>query len=255
MQYRSITSLALVALATTGSAQRVFTRASQSVREFDIFGRQTDGYQPEDEICGGEGSTCADACGDGYLECASSDEAVHCYNPAQEESCCSSGNGSSCLASFYCARDPETETFCCPEGASLEECAVEFGVTGALVSDIPAPVTSSSAAPEPTSSEAASSSISISSVVVIVDATSSFEISSAIPTEISSSIFANSTSFEPSFTSTVTTTATSESSSAETSGSGSDGAEEEEGDDDSAAIARGPAMALVAAIAMLAALF
>lgn len=99
MQYRFVTSFALVALFTTATAQqvRVFTRASQSVREFGVFGRQSDGYQPEDEICAGEGSTCAEACGRGYEQCYSGDEAIHCYNPAAEESCCSAGDGSASL--------------------------------------------------------------------------------------------------------------------------------------------------------------
>lgn len=103
MQYRSVTSLAIMALASTAVAQqaRVFTRASQSVKEFGIFGRQTDGYQPEDEICGGEGSTCAEACGTGYEQCSSSDEAVHCFNPADGESCCASGDGSESPSSFF----------------------------------------------------------------------------------------------------------------------------------------------------------
>lgn len=254
MQYRSITSLALMALATTATAQqsRVFTRASQSVREFDIFARQSDGYQPEDEICGGEGSTCAEACGDGYQECASSDESVHCYNPAQEESCCASGNGSSCLSSFFCARDSETGTFCCPGGSSLEECAVEFGVVGALVSDAPAAPTSSSSSAV---AESTSEVVSSSSVVVVVSS-SSIEISSALPTsEVSSSFYANSTSsYEPSYTVPVEATTTVVTDSSATSGS-SDETEDEDDTEDSGATAHGPIMALVAAVAMLTTLF
>lgn len=248
---RSVTSLAIMALASTAVAQqaRVFTRASQSVGQFGIFGRQTDGYQPEDEVCGGEGSTCAEACGSGYEQCSSSDSAVHCFNPADGESCCASGDGSSCLASFYCSRSPDVETFCCPAGSTLKECATEFGVTGGLVSDLPsAPASSSAPEPESTSSEIPSSS---SEIVVVATTTEAPVISSALPSTGFTSAFVNTTAYEPSYTRPLPSTTLQTDPAATSSAS-----ESEESTDESAAVTHGPAaMALVAAFAMLAALF
>ncbi|KAH7375144.1 hypothetical protein B0T11DRAFT_323213 [Plectosphaerella cucumerina] len=242
-----------MALASTAVAQqaRVFTRASQSIGQFGIFGRQTDGYQPEDEVCGGEGSTCAEACGSGYEQCSSSDSAVHCFNPADGESCCASGDGSSCLASFYCSRSPDVETFCCPAGSTLKECATEFGVTGGLVSDLPsAPPSSSAPAPESTSSELPSSS---SEIVVVATTTSAVVISSALPSTGFTSAYVNTTAYEPSYTLPQPTTTLQNDPSA--TSSTSEG-ESEDGTDESAAATHGPAaVALVAAFAMLATLF
>ncbi|KAG7134123.1 hypothetical protein HYQ46_009161 [Verticillium longisporum] len=213
MQY-SLASLAVLALATSAAAQEfiTFTRASQSTRDFGVLRRQSNGYQPEDEVCAGEGSTCAEACGTGYLQCSSSDSSVHCYNPAANESCCSTGTGSSCLGNFYCTHDTQVETWCCPNGLSLKECAVKFGVTGALTSDLPKATSTSSAYKLPstttttttsssTSSTSSSSTSSTSSVVV--------ETTSAPVIESSTVASINSTSYAPVTSSVVPTSSSS----------------------------------------------
>jgi hypothetical protein len=62
--------------------------------QFGLSRRQLpDGYVPEQTVCG-EGTTCAQACGDGYTTCASGDSAIHCFNPAAKETCCPNGSGS-----------------------------------------------------------------------------------------------------------------------------------------------------------------
>lgn len=216
MQYRSIASLAVVALAAQVTAQqtRVFTRATQSLRQQGIFRRQDDGYKPEDEICSGEGSTCAEVCGDGYEQCASSDSSVHCFSPATGESCCSTGSGSkfflflffvhchffanmtdlpppqgSCLAAFYCTHDTDLATWCCPEGQDLEQCANVFGVTSGLVLDVPAEPIASVAPVESSSSQAPEST---SEVVIPSSSAVAEETSSYVPPSSSSSIIATS---------------------------------------------------------------
>ncbi|KAL2754417.1 hypothetical protein ACRALDRAFT_1081465 [Sodiomyces alcalophilus JCM 7366] len=191
MQYRSIASLAVVALAAQATAQqtRMFTRANQSFRDLGVFRRQDDGYQPEDEICSGEGTTCAEACGEGYEQCSSSDSAVHCFSPAAGESCCTTGTGSSCLAAFYCTHDTDAETWCCPEGRDLEQCAADFGVAGGLILDVrPEPIasvvesSSSSQAPESTSEVVVPSSSAVAvETSSYVPPTSSIVPTSSIP--------------------------------------------------------------------------
>ncbi|KAM0280930.1 hypothetical protein ACHAQH_003819 [Verticillium albo-atrum] len=262
MRY-SFASLAVLALATSAAAQEfiTFTRASQSVRDFGVLRRQSDGYQPEDEVCAGEGSTCAEACGTGYLQCSSSDSAVHCYNPEASESCCATGTGSSCLAEFYCTHDSQVETWCCPNGLNLKECAIEFGVTGALTSDLPEPTSTSAAYVVPSSSP-----ITTSSVVVEVQTTSAPVVETSTFAPVNSTTYAPVSSSEEAASSSslitaVNATATTASSTfhsvAPTVLETTDAAPApSQVDEDSAALANGPAsFALVAGIAFLIALF
>ncbi|OLN97474.1 putative secreted protein [Colletotrichum chlorophyti] len=145
MHIRSLTSLALVALAAQAFAEqtKVFKRSITTGRDLGFMRRSDNGYQPEDEVCSKGGNTCAEACGSGYQQCKSTDQAVHCYNPAAGETCCSTNNGNSCLSAFYCTHDPSSETICCPNGMNLGDCAAKHGVTGALTSDVPVPTTTS----------------------------------------------------------------------------------------------------------------
>ncbi|KAM0328122.1 hypothetical protein ACHAQA_005525 [Verticillium albo-atrum] len=257
MQY-SLASVAVLALATSAAAQEfiTFTRASQSVRDFGVLRRQSDGYQPEDEVCAGEGSTCAEACGSGYLQCSSSDSAVHCFNPEASESCCSTGTGSSCLADYYCTHDSQVETWCCPNGLNLKECAIEFGVTGALTSDLP----------EPTSTSAAYVVPSSTSSIVIVETTPAPVIESSTFAPVNSTTYAPKTSSEePASSSTFITAANATSivSSSVFHSAAPTTVETTEAvpvpsqvDEGSAATVNGPAsLALVAGMAFLVALF
>ncbi|KAK2070257.1 hypothetical protein P8C59_004769 [Phyllachora maydis] len=108
----------------------------------DMFGvvrRQTpsgsnSGYQPAQSVCG-DGNTCAEACGAGFETCASSDSAVHCYNPAVQQTCCPDKSGNSCDAGFYCTQDTAKNTWCCPNALDLAACAAAYTVTGGLVKE------------------------------------------------------------------------------------------------------------------------
>ncbi|KAF3350687.1 Cyanovirin-N-like protein [Verticillium dahliae VDG2] len=279
MQY-SLASLAVLALATSAAAQEfiTFTRASQSTRDFGLLRRQSDGYQPEDEVCAGEGSTCAEACGTGYLQCSSSDSSVHCYNPAANESCCSTGTGSSCLSNFYCTHDTQVETWCCPNGLSLKECAVKFGVTGALTSDLPKATSTSSAykLPSTTTTATTSSSSTTSTTTTTTTSTTSsvvVETTSAPVIESSTVASINSTSYAPVTSSVVPTSSSSLIAAANTTStrrsstfhsaaptvlktSAAAVPSPSQVNQDSAALANGPAsLALVASMAFLFALF
>lgn len=98
MHIRLLASVALVAFAAQAFAQqqtKVFKRSIITPsRDFGLMRRADDGYQPADEVCNKGGNTCAEACGNGYQQCKSTDQAVHCYNPAAGETCCSTNNGS-----------------------------------------------------------------------------------------------------------------------------------------------------------------
>merc|ERR1712000_131085 len=73
------------------------------------------------------------ACGTGFTQCAATDKAIHCFNPAAGQICCPGSNGNSCEAGYYCTHDKENETLCCPEGMDTEACAAAYTVTGGLV--------------------------------------------------------------------------------------------------------------------------
>ncbi|KAK2000137.1 hypothetical protein LX36DRAFT_444551 [Colletotrichum falcatum] len=204
MHIRSLASLAYVAFAAQAFAQqtKVFKRSVTFGRDLGFMRRADGGYQPADEVCNKGGNTCAEACGGGYQQCKSTDQAVHCYNPAAGETCCSTTSGNSCLSSFYCTHDTKTDTFCCPNGMNLGDCATKHGVTGALTSDVPVPTTtsvpttsSSSTVPPTTSSTPPTTT---SSVVTTTSTTSTT--STVVPTtsEVSTSAVITTTSFAPS---------------------------------------------------------
>ncbi|OHX00834.1 hypothetical protein CSPAE12_00412 [Colletotrichum incanum] len=207
MHIRSLASLAFAAFAAQAFAQqtKVFKRSITTGRDLGFMRRADGGYQPADEVCNKGGNTCAEACGGGYQQCKSTDQAVHCYNPAAGETCCSTTTGNSCLSSFYCTHDTKTDTFCCPNGMNLGDCATKHGVAGALTSDVPVPTTTSvpstsksSTVPPTTSSPPPSTT---SSVVVVTTTTTSSSSSSSSSFTTSSEVPSSTvitTSFAPS---------------------------------------------------------
>ncbi|KAJ0386279.1 hypothetical protein COL922a_004667 [Colletotrichum nupharicola] len=215
MHFRSLASVALVAFTAQAFAQdKVFKRSviTPLSRDFGIMRRADSAYQPADEVCSKGGNTCAEACGTGYEQCKSTDSAVHCYNPAAGETCCSTNSGNSCLSSFYCTHDTGAETFCCANGMNLGDCAAKHGVPGALTSDVPVPTTTStsqapttsSVAPTPTTTSKPAPTTSSSVVVATTPSTTSSPSSSAAPS--TTEVVALTTSVAPSvgFTSAFT---------------------------------------------------
>ncbi|KAJ0161102.1 putative secreted protein [Colletotrichum tanaceti] len=205
MHIRSLASLAFVAFAAQAFAQqtKVFKRSITTGRDLGFMRRADGGYQPEDEVCNKGGNTCSEACGGGYQQCKSTDQAVHCYDPTAGETCCSTTSGNSCLTSFYCTHDTKTETFCCPNGMNLGDCATKHGVTGPLTSDVPVPTTTSvpstskSSTVPPTTSSSSPPTTTSSSLVATTTTTSTI-ISTSTTSEAPSTTTVVSTSFSPS---------------------------------------------------------
>ncbi|TQN73014.1 putative secreted protein [Colletotrichum shisoi] len=215
MHIRSLASLAFAAFAAQAFAQqtKVFKRSITTGRDLGFMRRADGGYQPEDEVCNKGGNTCSEACGGGYQQCKSTDQAVHCYDPTAGETCCSTTTGNSCLTSFYCTHDTKTETFCCPNGMNLGDCATKHGVTGPLTSDVPVPTTTSvpstsksSTVPPTTSSSApptttSSSLVATTTTTTTTTSSSSAFISTSTTSETPSTTIVStivSTSFSPS---------------------------------------------------------
>ncbi|KAH7165485.1 hypothetical protein EDB81DRAFT_254896 [Dactylonectria macrodidyma] len=135
MLFSSAASIALVAFASNVAAEpKPYKLVSAPVLGLSLARRDTNGYQPEQTVCG-DGNTCAEACGEGYETCPSTDDSTHCFNPANAQICCSDGSGNSCDEGYYCSHDTVANTWCCPESMSLVECAAAYNVDGALVSD------------------------------------------------------------------------------------------------------------------------
>ncbi|KAI0117781.1 hypothetical protein GGR51DRAFT_267681 [Nemania sp. FL0031] len=116
--------------------------------------RALDGYAPMEQLCG-EGDTCAEACGKGFKQCASKDKLTHCYNPLKKQTCCPGGSGDSCDNGYFCTSDEKKETWCCPDGLSLKECAQKYNIPGPLTSQAP---------PTPTTTTSKSSTTTKASV-------------------------------------------------------------------------------------------
>ena len=108
MYFRTAASIALLACASNVAAEpKPYRLAMMPVLGMSLSRRSTNGYQPEQTVCG-EGDTCGDACGSGYTQCASNDASVHCYNPTADQLCCSDGSGSElspCYISQPAAQD------------------------------------------------------------------------------------------------------------------------------------------------------
>jgi hypothetical protein len=80
---------------------------------FGLMKRQA-GYQPTQTYCG-PGTDCASSCGAGYVQCASSDGDLHCYDPTIQQTCCPDGTGNSCDEGYFCTSDASGNTWCCPD--------------------------------------------------------------------------------------------------------------------------------------------
>ncbi|EAA28979.1 hypothetical protein GE21DRAFT_6595 [Neurospora crassa] len=214
MHVKSFTALAALALAAQAVAEPIrlvgapYKAASKihktSVRQlFGVVRRQDNpGYQPEQTVCG-TGNTCAEACGAGFEACASKDDSVHCYNAGAAQICCPNGSGNSCDAGYYCAADAQNETWCCPDGMSLEQCAAAYKVDGSLVSQT-AEATSTSTSSSTSSTSSVASSTSTSSTVVSTTSTSSVVVSttstSSVVVPLTTSSVALTTSSAPAIT-------------------------------------------------------
>ncbi|KAL8638628.1 MAG: hypothetical protein Q9228_004236 [Teloschistes exilis] len=86
-------------------------------RELQV--RQDQSFAPTTSF--GQGATCADAFGAGYVDCNGV-----CYNPGQGEVCCA-GNGDAypCPDESFCL----INGLCCPDGLPASTCAAQNGVT------------------------------------------------------------------------------------------------------------------------------
>ncbi|KAH6717858.1 hypothetical protein BKA61DRAFT_422408, partial [Leptodontidium sp. MPI-SDFR-AT-0119] len=112
--------------------------------------RQDAGYSPTQTYCG-PGTDCASSCGATYIQCASSDDALHCYDPTIKESCCPDGTGNSCADGYFCTKDTSGDTWCCPNGMDLVSCAAAYSLTDVLVSEVATAAPSSIPAYTPSS--------------------------------------------------------------------------------------------------------
>ncbi|KAI0390942.1 hypothetical protein F5Y17DRAFT_442708 [Xylariaceae sp. FL0594] len=123
--------------------------ARMSTRDMLGLGRRViEGYSPTEQLCH-DGNTCAEACGKGFVRCASNDKLKHCYNPSEKQTCCPGGTGDSCDEGYFCSADTRGAAWCCPDGMSLQECAKRYDMPGPLTSQAPP----SSTITDPTSTE------------------------------------------------------------------------------------------------------
>lgn len=186
MLFKTASALALLAVSARAATEPMLFKMSIG-NDFGLARRQSGGgsYQPSQTFCG-TGNTCAQACGQGYATCPSVDNAIHCYNAAASQSCCSDGTGSmfpplppfpspleemvvlrrrepikvliteraatldSCDPGFYCAASASNGTLCCAQGQTPDACAKAYGLPGTLSSE------TSAAASYPTASLASS---------------------------------------------------------------------------------------------------
>ncbi|KAI0132493.1 hypothetical protein BJ170DRAFT_250389 [Xylariales sp. AK1849] len=192
MLFRPVSILAAAALAGSVVAEPVpkpykLTLARMSVRNvFGLEQRQDDsGYHPDQTFCG-TGTTCAEACGAGFEQCASADTQVHCYNAGASQTCCSGGTGDSCDPGYFCSADTDGATWCCPDGTTVEDCAASFGVTGGLSSQLPVATSTSSGVEQTTSSAVTATSSAVTTTPSAVTTTTSSSGSAATSSTTSS---------------------------------------------------------------------
>lgn len=128
------TSSLFLSLVQASASPAPYKLASISLNPFfaGLIKRQA-GYQPSQTYCSGSGD-CASACGAGYVTCASNDGSTHCYNPGIQETCCPNFSGNSCSEGYYCTQDSDDNTWCCPNGMNLAQCAAAYTLTASLES-------------------------------------------------------------------------------------------------------------------------
>ncbi|CAG9997615.1 unnamed protein product [Clonostachys byssicola] len=157
MLFRSAIAFAVLAGTASAAAEpQPYRPAMMPVLGMSLGRRDTSGYIPDQTQCG-DGNTCAEACGQGYTECAANGDTKHCYNPDKAQKCCGDGTGNSCEKGFYCTNDSANQTWCCPDSMDLAQCAAAYSISGSLHTP---KVTSSSASSSSTSTSSASSSSS-----------------------------------------------------------------------------------------------
>ncbi|CAH0015443.1 unnamed protein product [Clonostachys rhizophaga] len=157
MLFRSAIAFAVLAGTASAAAEpQPYRPAMMPVLGMSLGRRDTSGYIPDQTQCG-DGTTCAEACGQGYTECAANGDTKHCYNPDKAQKCCGDGTGNSCEKGFYCTNDSANQTWCCPDSMDLAQCAAAYSISGSLHTP---KVTSSSASKSSTSTSSAPSSSS-----------------------------------------------------------------------------------------------
>jgi hypothetical protein len=97
MLFKSVPALAVLALAAhVGASEPMPYKPLMKMSIHQMFGvgrRQSDGYKPTESTCS-DGATCAEACGAGFVTCASQDSMTHCFNPDIQQTCCPDNSGS-----------------------------------------------------------------------------------------------------------------------------------------------------------------
>jgi len=143
-----------------------------------VLDKRQAGYAPSQTYCNA-GDTCEVACGPTYIQCASSDGDLHCYDPTIQETCCPDGTGNSCDEGYYCTSDSTGGTWCCPNGLSLTACAAAYSLTGPLFSETQA----STAAPSttPSSSPASVTATPTTTTTIPTSAPTSSTSTSSVP--------------------------------------------------------------------------
>ncbi|KAL2158903.1 hypothetical protein VTH06DRAFT_2933 [Thermothelomyces fergusii] len=210
MLVKSIAALAAFTLAANAIAEPMPYKPSltrTTTRSlFGIGHRQDAVYQPAAVTCG-DGDTCAEACGAGYETCVSNDDSTHCYNPTVGEICCPNQSGGTCDKGYYCTADKDGETYCCPEGMDVEECAAVYNMPGELTLQTPPPASSTSTSTSTTTtSSSTSTSTSSSSTTTTTTTTTSTESTTTESTSTTESTESSTESSTPSSTSDSTPT-------------------------------------------------
>ncbi|KAL8961249.1 MAG: hypothetical protein Q9183_005338 [Haloplaca sp. 2 TL-2023] len=86
----------------------------------ELLPRQDQSFTPTTSF--GQGATCADAFGAGYVDCNGV-----CYNPGQGETCCPGGGDDyPCPSDSFCLN---VNGLCCPDGLDAATCASQNGVS------------------------------------------------------------------------------------------------------------------------------
>jgi hypothetical protein len=140
MHFKPATMAAIAALASQAVAEATYKMALHPHQIFGIVKRQETGYAPNETFCG-MGTSCAEACGAGYIVCASQDSSIHCFNPDAQK-CCTDESGKACDKGYFCATANDGQTLCCKDGESLDACAKAYGVVN-VASQTPKATTSS----------------------------------------------------------------------------------------------------------------
>ncbi|KHN98071.1 prp 4 CRoW domain-containing protein [Metarhizium album ARSEF 1941] len=148
MLFQAVASVAFLAAgAAAVEARQPYYLAVMSLPGQSLMRRGDQAYGPQQQQCKQGGKDCREACGPQFDQCASGEpDTVFCFDRTKDN-CCPDNSGKACAKGYFCARDTNGKTFCCPDSTDPKACAAALSVSGLAAATATPPPSTTSQAP------------------------------------------------------------------------------------------------------------